>query len=965
MNINLVYGPAKCGKSTHVLELFSKNIDKDPVLIVPSSQNIHFSKQLLFSKKLLPGYCGHKIITFDTLLNLITNVETISPIYKHHLIRSIIKDISLNYFKPIASFYGFYEIMGDFISELKLGQIIPENFLKAISEKETTEKDKEIYNIYKAYQDKLNSLGLYDHEGKYWLAQSIINKGDLGEFSSCRMLLIDGFMNFSPVELNIIQSLSKHTASTHITLTMEAPEKEDSIFQPTIKTYNKLKSSLKINEEIQLQPKKAKSNKSTTIITAPGQAREVEEIAKEIKTLIQSNKHEPDKITVLFRDLPNYKHLIYEIFNRFGIPFSISEKKELRYDSLIKTIVNILEIPLSNFSRDTVFRFLKSKYSSLSDPLQIDELETLCLKAGIISGTISWTEKIKDKKANKFINSFISSINILPQKSTFKEYSDILKDLITKHINSHDNTQALNIFKNLLNELSSLSETISLQEFSDYINTAINSLSFPFPKSPGLSVQVLDVHRSRGLSFPVVFIGGLLEGVFPKQVRENPLYSDSERQQFRAYNLELNLSGQKQFEEAYLFHMATNCAEGSLYLSYPSTDNKGREQLPSYYIDEFRLKAAIKEIRLSDILPQIDSALTLDSLLSRTSYDLWHEDKDNIYALYNHFHKDNFSLLMQNCATEGETSDIALSDTNLLQLFLNKYDKTYKFSASQFNEYGTCPFMYFCNNVLGLEPLELPEEDIAPVDEGTLYHNILWQFFTNLGGNRRITPENKDKAIDHLLHCTKQQFKNTEQNGLINHEPLWEIKKREIENNLKYFIEYESTRIGIIPSCFEIAFGTENKENTDKASSPNPLIIGDSIKIVGVIDRIDITEDGSFIVIDYKTNTNPISLSSILAGKSFQLPIYILAAQEILLNNMEPIEAFFYYPKNRSKIKGSSLSRFSITKKETKLNPKWNETIKASIKYIKEYAQNIRGGKFPLDPDDCPAYCNYKNICRK
>ena len=48
-------------------------------------------------------------------------------------------------------------------------------------------------------------------------------------------------------------------------------------------------------------------------------------------------------------------------------------------------------------------------------------------------------------------------------------------------------------------------------------------------------------------------------------------------------------------------------------------------------------------------------------------------------------------------------------------------------SATSLEEYATCPFRFFMHHVLGLEPVDEPEEplELSPLDRGRLYHAVL------------------------------------------------------------------------------------------------------------------------------------------------------------------------------------------------------------------------------------------------
>lgn len=833
MKITLVHGPAKSGKTRYVVDRFVKEIDKEPIVIVPSSESVRYIKRLALQHPSIKGFLGYRIITFDHLVNIfMAGYEGISKIGRYFLLRNIVNNLELKYFLPVKDYIGFYELLGNFISELKSGEITPEVFLNGIKKKGATEKDKEIHKIYSLYQEELHKLNVYDHEGKFWQVQRIINNGDIGPLVNSKFILVDGFQNFSPAELRIIESIGKFVEEIIITC------------ESTLKAYKQIKKVFKKIEEIALPPKEHKLN-NIEIISCPGQAREAEEIARRVKKLIVHAGKRPDDIAVLFRDLSTYKELIAEIFNKYGIPYYISEG------------IPLIKNP---YIRRNLRRFESLKVSSLKE-----------------------------------------YISLMDKPETPEEF-----DAYNKLMETVNEPFAGGSYESLIY----IAESAEYQRQLD---------------SEG--VQILDVHKARGLEFPVVFIGGLIEKEFPKQISEEPLYGDIERIKLRRFGVDVEESKEKQKEELFLFQSAVSTASEYLYLTYPATDSNGKEELRSYYIDEIRKACDVKEKRipLSYVIPELEDICTYEDLAIRSAYDR----KDYL-------------------GTDGfvPSRNGIITDNEILERIKNDFGPDYRFSVSQFNEYGTCPFSYFCKRVLGLEPIEELEDEILPIDEGNLYHWILREYYASGGDIEKIS---------------EKYFKVTEEKGRIKNNALWELKRTEVIDTLKHLIEYETNEpppLGIkrTPAYFELSFGME--ENSE------PLVIND-VMIRGKIDRIDLTESELFVVVDYKSGGKLISVNEILKGTNLQLPIYVMAAKDVLGIGIDALEAYFFYVKRRKYFHANPMIHFKPSRKGLVLNLLWEEYMDKTREYVREYANSIRAGRFSPSPkDECPSYCDYKNICR-
>jgi ATP-dependent helicase/DNAse subunit B len=137
-----------------------------------------------------------------------------------------------------------------------------------------------------------------------------------------------------------------------------------------------------------------------------------------------------------------------------------------------------------------------------------------------------------------------------------------------------------------------------------------------------------------------------------------------------------------------------------------------------------------------------------------------------------------------------------------------------------------------------------------------------------------------------------------------------------------------------------------------------PLVVN-GVQLAGKIDRVDVGEDeGTCVVVDYKTGNAQTSWGQVAEGTSFQLPIYWLACEELLFGERgaECVEAGFY------RLCGD----YAQAIKKLKRNSGERETALAQCReHVKRYAESIRTGNFPVIPaDSCPAWCDYKDICR-
>lgn len=106
------------------------------------------------------------------------------------------------------------------------------------------------------------------------------------------------------------------------------------------------------------------SNNSLKIKSFPNRENEIRAIAGEIKRIIHDEGLDPSKdlgkIRVIFPDLNDYSSLIYEIFDEYGIPFSLTKGLPLISHPISNIFRYIFEVPMNRFHRDDIFRLFSS-----------------------------------------------------------------------------------------------------------------------------------------------------------------------------------------------------------------------------------------------------------------------------------------------------------------------------------------------------------------------------------------------------------------------------------------------------------------------------------------------------------------------------------------------------------------------------------------------------------------------------
>ena len=146
----------------------------------------------------------------------------------------------------------------------------------------------------------------------------------------------------------------------------------------------------------------------------------------------------------------------------------------------------------------------------------------------------------------------------------------------------------------------------------------------------------------------------------------------------------------------------------------------------------------------------------------------------------------------------------------------------------------------------------------------------------------------------------------------------------------------------------------------------------DSVRIAGRIDRIDtgvVAGQAVFNILDYKTG-GPIKCTpeTIQAGLTLQLPIYALAAMELLLIDRDaiPWHAGYWYVRDAGFQPKKSLRMYRNDDGRIELETLWEEIRDSLDDIVVGLVQAIRKGRFPVcsADDECTGRCQYNTICR-
>ena len=527
---------------------------------------------------------------------------------------------------------------------------------------------------------------------------------------------------------------------------------------------------------------------------------------------------------------------------------------------------------------------------------------------------------------------------------------------------------------------------MDLSDFLAMVQIGLSEKRFDRKEPNRNAVQLTGMREVTHLSYDYIFILDMVDGEMPRTSLSQPFFTG-----FEIERMGLLTNRDLLRQERYYFLAALQAAKKMLFLSCSSSD-KDQPLVPSFFIRDISESYKIGSwgdggTDCSTIKQQYDCGKSISNgghdeagLIGASLKDARSiAEKINIE---NYYRKNEY---------KSEYDGILKGDAEIASELSSKFSESKVYSPTMFESYGLCPFQFYLKYVLYLDSMPEIEEKMSSSELGVLFHRIAFRFYENRRkyGCPKVTVEDLAKAIEDIDNIAKEEFANEEiQKYSSDADPVWySLKQRFIGNSrgrkglLEDFVRREAEGL---PSCFspanfELSIGsTASKNLSDVCSRNDPVSLDlgpeepDHVLIQGRIDRLDLTEDGQFMVIDYKTGSVNPGYRDIESGTSFQLPIYIRCI-EASFPDMQGIAGAYYLIKSDGEMTKKIvlgdrkyIELFEPLDKSRGIKDDYQATISASLDTVKKYIQNMRKGIFhpTVLIGKCPRYCSYKTVCR-
>ena len=922
----------------------------------------------------------------------------ISRALSHRLIQETVREAfdagELIHYAAIKDKPGFITVLRDAFAELRSSMVQPSTFLEYT--RDATLARRELAILYNCYSERLTSLGWMDGEGQAWLAIEALQT-NLCLAAGLSFVIVDGFTSFTAARRQFLKLLSQHTSEMIITLTGEMGSSRQ-VDGRLVVELNELQKVMSHEiREIKTQPRlPAESLHMQRHVLDPGtfekldtpkpflletrsQSDEAREALRWIKQL-HVRQHVPlDACAIYAANLEIYQPLLRSAAEEFGIRVHFSQADPLSESPAVMAVLGLLQLPLEDFPTRLLLNTLRSPYFNFGlEAKDLENLENISQQAIIVSGKEQWKdawpilersnaaeEHLDEERRRKNRTKGIELPALRARLERFwhlydqietdrsqTEWVEWFESTLTTlgfydQINSERDREACDSLGDALRALL-LSESVvgaKVVDYAQFLADLQGSLVGARVEEPRgtrrNAVFIGTFANALGARYEAVALLGLSEGLFPVVKNPDPFLDEELRKVLR---LEQKIGR----HQASTFYQAFTRANTHLLLTRPYLTEEGEKWEPSPYWQataKLFTEEAITKVQASMPRPQSEAASTQELLFwavqqERLNYSHDQELTGRWQGLHNaHRVLDQRRAKLAQGVFEGGLS-------RLTDQLTSKFSEDYVWSASRLETYKACPFRFFVDAALKLEPKKTPELGLDVAQRGSILHRVL-EYVYRRAGQESLPP------LELLDEVAEGVFAKAPWDDAFRPSALWEVEKAELLEKLRKTLEAIELEQGKWkPLEFEQKFGI--------GSAPALAldVDGNIVQIRGVIDRLDVNLEGGLRVIDYKSGSTHLSKIDLLNGSRLQLPIYALAAQEAL--DLGEVEEGFYWSINDAKSSSIKLSSFKYGEEK---GP--HAAYQVAREHIQEILEGTRAGNFaPKAPKGgCPDYCPAKSWC--
>ncbi|HEX6461227.1 MAG TPA: PD-(D/E)XK nuclease family protein [Thermoleophilaceae bacterium] len=876
MPLQLVTGPANSGKAGVVLDAYRSRLDEEPILVVPSLEDVEHTQRELADGG---AVFGTRVVRFKWLFDEIASragfrARVASDVQRELIAEEAVQSLDLRTLRRSSTRPGFVRATVRLMAELERSMIEPARFTQALRDWADNgprhDYALEVAAIYSRYRQRLDDSGLCDQQLFEWRALDALRRHAPAWGKT--PVFVYGFDDFTPLELDALETLSR-IAGADVMVSLPY-ERGRVAFRAVSRVFEEL-SQLASAPPLELPPvsdhyaaesrdalhhlerslfadsaRKRKHGGAVRVLAAGGERAEVELVASEVLGLLRAGTP-PGDVAVVYRDPSAYASVVEQVFGAYGIPFALERRLPFRQTALGRAALALLRCAALHGTETDLLAYLRAP-GKLRNQALADWLESRVRVEGARSAAAARDIWEAERWKLDEIDHLARAASAGPAR-LIVELRAQLERLFSApykrqaHVLSGAEVEDARAFEAAAAALDGLGELDRADLGPRRLYDTLAELPVRLGERPQPDrVLVAPPERIRARRFDAVFVCGLEEGEFPRGGMPEPFLSDEDRRAIAtATGLVLPVREDELDRERHLFYVAASRAERTLFLSSRFSDEEGNPQPASFFLEDAR-------VLFTDIEPRRRSLSDI----------VWSPEEAPTEVEFERAVSAAGPRVMPP-APDGLSAD----------RLLEKFREQEAFSASDLETYADCPVKWLVERQL--RPLAL-EPDPEQMVRGRYAHEVLELTFRRLReetGSARVTRGNLAEAE----RIMREALRDRQSSFLLSpSQTRVRAAVRRLEFDLLAYLRHEAQRDGVFePAELELRFGVGGE------GLPAVPLPGDGISVRGVIDRID-TWNGWALVRDYKSGRSVYKAADWREKNRLQAALYMIAARELL-----------------------------------------------------------------------------------
>lgn len=997
MTLALIGGPPNSGRTGIVLDRFEAAIDADPILVVPTSDDVDRFERELCGRA--GGLLGGTVTTFPGLFGILAGAvgvgarAPLSRMQRVWIARQASRRAGLRILHRSAERDGFAPALEALISDLQAAGLDAAGFEAIVAEHDGGRYEREVASLFAAYEQLRDGLGRADEHGLAAAATATL-RADPRRWRG-RPVLLYGFDDLSREQIELIAALA---AAAEVTValayedrpalaaraellgllrdelggTVEAELSPDRGHTPSETLYH-LERNL-----FEPEPETCECDDSLHLLESAGERGEAELIGRRIARLIADGV-DPDAIAIAARSPDRQAPLLARVLASLGIPVAAEARIPLATTATGSTLLRLLAIADGSGTASDVLAFLRGP--ARARPESVDWLERSVRRRRLLSCADALEEWGKRDGRTIWALGALAEAGGDPVRRA-QALTRIAADIAERpHLRqgplpSSGASVELRAAAEAGRALAEVAELGDLAPSAAETAELLGHVRVPLWRGPTEGrVRVLSPYRLRATRVSHLFVAGLIDGAFPAPGGAEPLLSEDRRR-------ELGLAARRDpaAEERYLFYSCVSRPEHGLHLSYPASDESGAAVARSPFVDEVRalldppptpdpaddpLEAQLAvRISVGDIAPAPESASSPRDLARALAALDPARAEARLAALEVPEEIRAEALATVARARAGVRAARApgpLSEPAVLAALAAREN----YGASTLEEYDLCPYRWFVGRELDPQSID---PDPEPLETGSIVHAALERLYREAPAGARPQPETVERWLEsgreRLRECALDREWDLDSSRA-------RISLARLDAVLERFLHRDAAEGGPLqpdPDLLEAAFG-------DRDDDAHPPADVGTFKLHGKIDRIDVSADRKALIRDYKLSSNVTRGAKLVEEGKLQLPLYMLAVKGM---GLEPIGGL-YHPLGASKddrprglmareekdalIPSGTAFNYSTDFMDEET---FEQVVDGAAGRSREIVAAMRAGVVTRSPrkGKCPTWCAYAPVCR-